>query len=64
MNFLWNKQVLGFIFILKNPISNSFNQLNSVLDWASIPGKFRGLGVIILDTENSRAGLRVGFSKA
>ena len=31
-------------FHIKNQISNSFNQFNSVLDWASIPGRSRGSG--------------------
>jgi hypothetical protein len=35
-------------FHIKNPISNSFNQFKLVLDWASIPGKSRGLGVTFL----------------
>jgi hypothetical protein len=34
-------------FCIKNPISYSFNQFKTVLDWASIPGKSRGLGVRI-----------------
>jgi hypothetical protein len=32
----------------KNSISNSFNQFKTVLDWASIPGKSRGLVVTFL----------------
>jgi hypothetical protein len=32
-------------FCIKNPISYSFNQFKTVLDWASIPGKSRGHGV-------------------
>jgi hypothetical protein len=39
-------------FHIKNPISHSFNQYKTVLDWASISGKRRGLGVTILKTEN------------
>ena len=39
-------------FYIKNPISNSFNQFNSVLDWASIPGKYRGLGAKGLKTQS------------
>jgi hypothetical protein len=35
-------------FHIKNSISNSFNQFKSVLDWASIPGRSRGLGVTFL----------------
>jgi hypothetical protein len=30
-------------FHIKNPISNSFNQFNSALDWASIFRECRGL---------------------
>jgi hypothetical protein len=35
-------------FHIKNPISNSFNQFNTVLDRASFTGKFRVLGVSFL----------------
>jgi hypothetical protein len=35
-------------FHIKNQISNSFNQFNSVLDWASNLEKPRGLGVTFL----------------
>jgi hypothetical protein len=35
-------------FHIKNLISNSFNQFKSILDWVSIPGKSRGLGVTFL----------------
>jgi hypothetical protein len=35
-------------FHIKNSISNSFNQFKLVLNWASIPEKPRGLGVINL----------------
>jgi hypothetical protein len=35
-------------FHIKNSISNSFNQFKSVLDWASILGRSRGLGVTFL----------------
>jgi hypothetical protein len=34
-------------FCIKNPISYSFNQFKTVLDWASILIKDRGLGVRI-----------------
>jgi hypothetical protein len=35
-------------FHIKNQISNSFNQFNSVVDWASNSEKPRGLGVTFL----------------
>jgi hypothetical protein len=40
-------------FHIKNPISNSFNQYKTLLDWASISGKRGGLGVTILKTQRT-----------
>jgi hypothetical protein len=35
-------------FFIKNPISHSFNQFKTVLDWASINEKRREYGVKLL----------------
>jgi hypothetical protein len=35
-------------FHIKNPISNSFNQFKSILDWASFSRECRVLGVTFL----------------
>jgi hypothetical protein len=48
MDFLCFIQVLGYIYILKNHFIISILGLITNLDWASIPEKSRGLGVIIL----------------
>jgi hypothetical protein len=56
MNFLWIIQVLGFIFILKNSISNSFYQFNSVLDWASFSRECRGYGVKFVRLRKQKRG--------
>jgi hypothetical protein len=42
-------------FHIKNQISNSFNQFNSVLDWASIPGRSRGYFVYFSKTHTHPA---------
>jgi hypothetical protein len=41
-------------FHIKNQIFNSFNQFNSVLDWASIPGRSRGVGAKDPKTQTSQ----------
>jgi hypothetical protein len=48
----------------KNPFSNSFNQFNSVLDWASNTRKSRGSEEKSPDLGFPQCGLRVGFWKA
>jgi hypothetical protein len=51
---IWTKNGFSMIysssrvyFCIKNPISYSFNQFKTVLDWASILIKHRGLGARI-----------------
>ena len=40
-------------FHINNPISNSFNRFNTVLDRASISREVRGLGVNVTETYNT-----------
>ena len=40
-------------FHIKNPISNSFNRFNTVLDRASISREVRGPGVNVTETHNT-----------
>jgi hypothetical protein len=40
-------------FHINNPISNSFNQFNTVLDRASISREVRGPGVNVTETHNT-----------
>jgi hypothetical protein len=53
MNFLWNKQVLGVVFFIKNTFSNLFNLIFLSLDCASIIRKVKGSGVKILKTQRT-----------
>jgi len=45
MNFLWIYKILAIIFLLKIYLITHFLGFYYVLDWASIPGKRRGLGI-------------------
>jgi hypothetical protein len=52
MNFIWIKQVLGIVFILKFCFLNDFIGFIHCLDYASIPKEFRGCCIKIPKTQN------------
>jgi hypothetical protein len=64
MNFLWHKQVLGIIFILKINFCIYLPILYVLLTGPRIPERSGGCANKILDSVNSVCGRRVGFLKA
>jgi hypothetical protein len=59
MNFLWNKQVLGFIFTLKILFLISFLWFCNSLDGAQIPGSAGAHAQVARDIECPWNGRRV-----
>jgi hypothetical protein len=53
MNFLWNKQVLGVVFVLKIHFLIYLIWFSFSLDCAAIIRKVKGSGVIILKTQRT-----------
>jgi hypothetical protein len=61
MNFLWNKQILGFIFILKIQFPNNLFDLNELWTRHTIYRELRGLGVSCQRHREQPCGPRVHF---
>jgi hypothetical protein len=64
MNFLWNKQVLGFIFILKIQFSIHLIKLKQLWTGRTIIEEGRGLGVNVHMTQTELGmdgGLNIGI---